>query len=67
VYCPLDRVLHLLAQAADTRRRADDVWRWSIRDAFAKGAPIEQVAVMARTTVDDVRGVINQALAGRSS
>jgi hypothetical protein len=55
--------LHLLEQAAAARRQANDVWRWAIRDAFAKGAPIEQVAIMARTTIDEVRGVLDQAFA----
>ncbi|MBV1855321.1 hypothetical protein [Catellatospora tritici] len=38
---------------------SDKVWRSAIREAIACNAPIEHVAMRARTTVEDVISIVS--------
>lgn len=59
-YQQSDSALHRLASAALSRQRADVAWRYAIRDALANRAPIEDIALRAKTTIEDVLAIVDQ-------
>jgi hypothetical protein len=60
MYGSSDKALRLLDQATSVRDHADKVWRSAIREALATDAPVEHVALWARTTIDNVLIIVNE-------
>jgi hypothetical protein len=60
MYGSPEKALGLLDQASSVRDHADKVWRSAIREALASNAPVEHVALWARTTIENVLIVVNE-------
>lgn len=67
MYQQSDNALHRLDSAVRLRQRADVMWRYAIRDALASRAPVEAVALRARTTIEDVLDIVDQQSADRTA
>jgi hypothetical protein len=59
MYGSSDRARHLLEQATQGRRDADQAWRSAIRQALASDVSVEYVAIWAETSVDDVLAIVD--------